>query len=309
MLLLNVACSTGSSKKADKTELSGVKLTEQEKEKMEDYKAEVEMGRNMAGRLLQYYGSYGDQDLLGYINQVGNYVAGYGDYPDRRYMFAVIDTEMVNAFACPGGYILVTLGTLRNAKTEAELAAVLGHETVHVGKQHMFKSLKKMRKKEMDRLAEENEKKGKIKISPALEARRRPEPKSKSELASLVARYAGGGASAGFSILRAAKAGMSIIMEEGLDKRLEYEADNEGVKYAVRAGYEPVAMLRFLSRLARKKRSLNMEILEKTHPSIKDRKKHIVAMLRKMKAADIVGATGKERYQKYKNKLPTVKKS
>jgi len=306
-VFLGMSCTTA--KKAEDGEEMVAKLTAEEKQQVEDYKAEVEIGRNMAGRLLQYYGTFGDQDLIGYINQVANYVASYGDYPDRKYMVAILDSDVVNAFACPGGYILVTLGTLRAAKNEAELAAVLGHETAHIGKQHMFNTLKAMKERELEKSAKENEKKknSKTGLPYSVKVRQRPKPKSKSELASLIARYAGGAGGAGFSILQAAKAGMSVILEKGLDKKLEYEADHEGVKYAIRAGYEPKAMLKFLRRLQKKKKNLNMKVLSKTHPKMSERKKRIKALLKEMRASEIIGASGKARYEKYRSVIPAPK--
>ena len=117
-------------------EVTGPALSKEEQQFIDDYKAEVEVGRNMAGRLVAFYGEYLDPGLTEYINQVGRYVARNGDSPDRRYMFAVLDADSPNAFACPGGYILLTRGVIESAQNEAELAAILGHESAHVGKQH-----------------------------------------------------------------------------------------------------------------------------------------------------------------------------
>ena len=228
------------------------KLSSAEQAKLDRYKTEVELGRNMAGRLLQFYGSYGDSDLMGYVNQVGNYVASYSDFTDRRYMFGILETEVINAFACPGGYILVTVGTIRNARTEAELAMILGHEVAHVGKQHMFKTLLEMGDKERDKAAEEVEKKSTQPYSTLV--RRRPDPAETNELAELFARYIASSMGSAFGLLKAAKAGMNVILEKGLDKKYEFEADREGVQYAIRAGYQPNAMLSFLKRLDSQKK-------------------------------------------------------
>jgi predicted Zn-dependent protease len=302
-----VLSSCTSSERTDKEKLEA-QLSPAEKQKLADYKAEVEIGRNMAGRLLQYYGTFGDENLIGYVNQVVNYVASYGDYPDRKYMVAIIDSDMVNAFACPGGYILISLGALRAARDEAELAAILGHESAHVGKQHMFNTLKAMKERELEKNASNADKKKSVSVFFESKVRERPKPKSKSELASLLTRYAGSAAGAGFSILKAAKAGMSVMLEKGLDKKLEFEADHEGVKYAIRAGYEPKAMLHFLRRLQKKKKKLNMKVLSKTHPKISARKSRIKKLLKEMKASEIIGARGKARFVKYTKVIPAPKK-
>ena len=296
-------------------------LNPEDHKKFDEMQNEMEIGRSMAGRMLQYYGRYDDEKLIGYINQVGNYVASYGDYPDRRYMFDIIDSDIVNAFACPGGYILVTKGAIRNARNEAELAMILGHETVHVGKKHMYSTLKNMSKEDLDKAAAEADKK--LNLPDELKVRARPKPEE-SAGGALVARYLSGSA-AGLNVLAASKAGMSVILDKGLGSELENEADAEGVKYGVRAGYDPTALIDYLCRLEESKGGAESKgkgkcaikaksgakstILEKTHPPVKERIDHINRMLANMKANEIVGAVGAARFEKYSSKLPAAKKT
>lgn len=272
---------------------------------IEDAKAEMEIGRNMAGRLLAFYGVFNDKPLVTYLNQVGNFVAKAGDYPNRRYMFAVLDSDSVNAFACPGGYILVTRGTIENARNEAELAAVLGHESAHVGLQHMFNSLKKMGAEEAKKLEEESESR-KLNDEYAM-ARRRPKADESAAGAAFVKLLLTANGS-GLSVLQAAKAGMSMILEKGLDKKLEFEADAEGVKYAVSAGYNPKGLDQFLERLGQlKKSSSQKSVMDKTHPSIADRRKAIAAVLNTMSADQITGAVLQKRFMGFQQRV--IKKS
>ena len=249
------SCSFGKKSKEESTEESstahGQKLTEAEQRLLEDYKAEIEVGRNMAGRLMAFYGEYLDEGLVQYLNQVGRNVANNGDYPNRKYMFAVLDSDSVNAFACPGGYILITRGTVQSAQNEAELAAILGHETAHVGRQHMFKTLKTMNNEKLAK--EEEEKAKKRRPDKYSRARARPIPNN-NESGAMLAKILTTASGAGLGILQAAKAGMGLLLEKGLDKNLEYEADREGVKYAIRAGYDPKALDHFLVRLAESKK-------------------------------------------------------
>lgn len=283
------------------------KLNDEEQAKVDEYAAEVEVGRNMAGRLLQYFGTVEEESVVRYMNQVGRYVASYSDFPDRRYMFNIIDTEEINAFACPGGYILVTVGALRKLQSEAEFAAVLGHEVAHVGLRHMFNTLKAMDEDKLNKEANEVEKRAKIKIPIETKVRERPSA-SASDTANLIARYMAGSSGASLSILNAAKAGMSVILEKGLDKKLEFEADREGVRYAVRAGYLPVAMLDLFKRIEDRRKSLNLKTLGKTHPTFKQRRAKIRKLLKELNAKEIVGAVAKTRYSFYRDKLPEVKK-
>jgi len=299
------AC-TSAPKKSQESAAAESKLSAEDQKLLDEYRAELELGRNMAGRLLQFYGTLGDDRLTAYINQVGGYVGSYSDYPERRYMIEILDSDTVNAFACPGGYILLTKGALHLADTEAELGMILGHEVAHVGRKHMFNTLRRMTAKEMEDAAKEAEKNG-GKGDQNLETRKRPEPEE-SEAGKVLAKYLAGSSGAGFSILQAAKAGMSVILEKGLDKELEFEADHEGVKYAIRSGYEPRAMLNFLERLKSRKKSLNMKVLETTHPKIEDRQSKIQSLLAQMNAKEIVGASGKARYEKYKERLPALAK-
>jgi predicted Zn-dependent protease len=286
---------SGCSLWSKKTESPEPGLSKEEQLFLDDYKAEVEVGRNMAGRLLTFYGEYLDEGLTDYINEVGLYVAKNGDYPDKKYMFAILDSDSPNAFACPGGYILVTRGLIEETANEAELAAILGHETAHIGKQHMFNALRTMSKQEVQKAeAEAAARKRPDKYS---RARARPKPdvhESGSALAKLLTTASG----AGLGVLQAAKAGMGLLLEKGLDKNLEYEADREGVKYAIRAGYEPKALDQFLARLAAEKQKQNDKtVMDVTHPPIPDRRKAIAEVLNKMGADKIIGAVGKERFE------------
>lgn len=300
VVVTTVACQSPSTKPTE----AETKLSPAEQKLFDDYKAEIEIGRSMAGRLMSFYGTYGDKKMIGYVNQVGNYVAGYGDYPERRYMFAILNSDAVNAFACPGGYILVTLGTLRRAKNEAELGAILGHEVTHVGKQHMLNTLKDMNDDQLQKTAAEGDKSKDLPES--IRIRQRPKPEQSSANAALT-KFLKSTSGAGLGVLQAAKAGMSLIMEKGLSPKLEYEADQEGVKYAIRAGYDPRGLHAFLDRLEKEKKAkheLGKSVLEKTHPSLEDRKTKIASLLKEMNANEIVGALGKKRFEEYQATLP-----
>ncbi len=313
LALTPLACTTG--KDADRSQPTD--LSDADSKRLEEYQLEMEVGRNMAGRLLAFYGRYEAQGLTNYLNDVGNYVASVGDYPDRRYMFDIIDSDEVNAFACPGGYILITLGAIRHARNEAELAMVLGHETVHVGKRHMYSTLKAMSEEDLQKAAAEAEKRGNLPEEVRSRERIKPE---QSETGALVARYLSGSA-LGLNILAASKAGMSLILEKGLGAHLEQEADVDGVKYAVRAGYEPKALIDYLCRLEDKthvagkrckvatadKKNTAASILDKTHPPVGMRIDAIVKELSAMNGREMVGATGDTRFASFTKNIPAPK--
>src|SRR5260221_9619358 len=82
-----------------------------------------------------------DANLQRYVNPVGKGLALHSDRPDLPWTFAVIDTETINAFALPGGSILVSSGLLKRLSSEAELAGVLAHEVAHVVKKHQITAI------------------------------------------------------------------------------------------------------------------------------------------------------------------------
>ena len=99
-------------------------------------KKEVEIGRQMHAQILQTMGAYHNPELQDYVSSVGQRLAKASDRPTLEFTFTVLDTEDVNAFATAGGFVYVSRGILPYLGSEAELAAVLGHEIGHVTARH-----------------------------------------------------------------------------------------------------------------------------------------------------------------------------
>jgi predicted Zn-dependent protease len=97
---------------------------------------EVELGRQNDPQIRKQYGVYPDPQLQAYVDQVGKKLAAQSHRPGLSYHFTVLDSDEVNAFALPGGYVYITRGILAYLNSEAELAAVLGHEIGHVTARH-----------------------------------------------------------------------------------------------------------------------------------------------------------------------------
>ncbi len=97
---------------------------------------EIQLGRANDPKIRAQFGVYEDEKLQAYVQQVGERIAAQSHRPDLIYRFAVLDSPDVNAFALPGGYIYITRGLLAYLNSEAELAAVLGHELGHVTARH-----------------------------------------------------------------------------------------------------------------------------------------------------------------------------
>ena len=163
-----------------------------------------EAARQRHLKILQETGRYDDERLQQYVNEIGQRIAAKSDRPDLTYTFTVLDSEQVNAFADPGGYIYVYRGLLALLNSEAELAAVLGHEIGHVTARHS--------------------------------AHRQAGAAAANVGATLVGILTG---NPGLMDV-AGMAGGAMVM--GYSREQESEADELGLKFITRAGYEPAAM-------------------------------------------------------------------
>ncbi len=108
-----------------------------------DEQGEIEIGRDVAARLLGAAPLHPNKALQRYVNEVGRWLASQTERAGLPWRFAVLDAPQVNAFATPGGYIFVTGGLVARMRTEAELAGVLAHEIVHVLRKHHLKAIQK----------------------------------------------------------------------------------------------------------------------------------------------------------------------
>ena len=104
---------------------------------------EIEMGRAADKDVVASMGSYPDAELQAFVSNLGTRLARLSERPDLPWTFRIVDDPLVNAFALPGGYIYVTRGILAHFGSEAELAAVLGHEIGHVTARHGVNQLSK----------------------------------------------------------------------------------------------------------------------------------------------------------------------
>jgi len=117
---------------------------------LENFTAEEEhyIGRAVAANLLSQYPPLANSQSNRYLNLLGQSLARHSNRPETfgGYRFQLLDSAEVNAFAAPGGLILVTRGLARCATTEEELAAVLAHEIAHVNLSHGIKTIKSARR-------------------------------------------------------------------------------------------------------------------------------------------------------------------
>lgn len=173
---------------------------------------EAKIGEENHPKILEEFGgAYPDPAVQAYVERIGKSVSSHSDRPNVQYRFTVLNSDIVNAFAMPGGYVYVTRGLLAQASNEAELAGVLGHETGHVAARHMAQRY------------------------------------SQSVLAQLAA--AGLGIATGNQeITQLASQGAALYLQ-GFSRDEEFQADLLGVRYMSRAGYDPRGMATFLDKL------------------------------------------------------------
>jgi predicted Zn-dependent protease len=231
----------GDLEKQLKTELPvNPKVIEAAKElKGPDESEEIAIGRQIAGDLLGAAPLVKDAKLQKYVNQVGEWVAMQSDRPDLPWHFGVIQSDDVNAFSAPGGYIFVTKGLYRMLDNEADLAGVLGHEIGHVIRKHHLKLLQQSKLVDLGGKALSKQVGGNDKVQQLI----------------------GSGAE---------------IVARGLDKDAEFEADRIGVVLATRAGYDSYSLPTVLQQIGHiSKDEGSVALLFKTHPLPDDRLAHL----------------------------------
>src|SRR3990170_8354717 len=97
---------------------------------------EIAMGKEADPQIVAQYGLYQDADLQAFITQKGKAMAAISHRPNLNYEFKIVDSEVLNAFAVPGGYVYFTRGIMAHFNNEAEFAGVLGHEIGHITARH-----------------------------------------------------------------------------------------------------------------------------------------------------------------------------
>lgn len=185
----------------------------------DDVKAEIVFGRELAARIIGRYSIYQDKDVTRYINLVGKGLAQYTNRPEIDFRFAVVDTDIVNAYAAPGGYIFITKGALKVMDDEAELAGVLAHEIVHISERHIVKELN-------------------IKGD------------DDSAVAGLAKLIGGTTETLRGVFTQMVDEAVEILFEKGMKKNDELDSDRLGTMIISAAGYDPSALSRYLKKVS-----------------------------------------------------------
>jgi predicted Zn-dependent protease len=228
---------------------------------------EIALGQENDTQIRKEMGSYDDRALQEYVTTVGLKLAMNSERPGLPWHFTVVDTPAINAFALPGGYIYITRGILAYLDDESQMAGVLGHEIGHVTARHSVNQ------------------------------------QSKSTLAQIGiiggAIFAPGGAQAA----QAASTGLGLLfLKYGRDD--EAQADQLGVRYTSRAGWDPAGIPRMLTTLGRIEEASDSKGVPNwlaTHPPAEDRVQRVQAAVREAEVgaqATTKFTTDRDGYQK-----------
>lgn len=224
----------------------------------QDDEAEIFFGRNMAAQMLGQYPLLEDEQVQGYINHLGSVLVRYSDRPDLDFYFGVLDSEKMNAYAAPGGYIFITKGALMLSKNESELAGILAHEIAHVTHRHIVKQLN-IRGKKAD------------------------------DFSGMMSAIIAGGTQSATSAFR-------VAIDEALDswygaglksREDEFEADKVATQILTRVGYPVDGFAQFLNRMSTLKKETSDRV--RTHPPFKERVARITDKIDEFRANSPIG--------------------
>lgn len=197
---------------------------------------EIAMGKEADPQIIAQFGLYENKELQDFINVKGKQMAAISHRPNLDYQFRIVDSDVINAFAVPGGYVYFTRGIMAHFNNEAEFAGVLGHEIGHIAARH---SVEQQRNAMLGQLGIIT---GMI-ISP--------------EFGQFAEQ-----ASQGLGLL---------LLKFGRDA--ERESDKLGVEYSSKIGYDAHEMAGFFNTLERKSEGKGEELpgFLSTHPNPGDR--------------------------------------
>lgn len=237
---------------------------------------EYYIGRAVAATVLGTYQPFDREEANAYLNLLGQTAAQFSTKPETfgGYHFLLLETDEVNAFAAPGGLILVSRGMVRCCKNEDELVAVLAHEITHVDHQHGLKAIRKGR--------------------------------LTSALTTLGA--AAGSSLAGGQLAEVTKAFegsitdiTSTMMNSGYSRTTEFEADKGAVAIMKKMGYNPAALITMLQQMQGQLKA-DSHGFGKTHPSPEAR----IAELKKAIGNEAPLATSPVRQQRFQKAMGGV---
>ncbi len=235
---------------------------------------EVDMGREYSAQIAQQLPLISDPEVLTYLNVLGDSIARLTARSDLDWHFYLVNSDEVNAFAVPGGYIYVNRGLIARAATMSELAGVIGHEIGHVVKRHSIKQMEKAQGANIG-----------ITLGCVLTG---------------VCGTPGAG--------DAINIGANALFAK-FSRADETEADAEGFHYVMRAGIDPNGIVKMFQTLLRERQSRPAGVAAwfTTHPLEEDRIAEVQRLINAVPAAQRTGLTvDSPKYQKFKQRLASL---
>ena len=213
--------------------------------------SEIQMGQQYDPQVVAEFGMYDDPQLQSFLTQKGNEMAAISERPNLPWTFRLVDSEVVNAFAVPGGFVYFTRGIMAHFNNEAQFAGVLGHEIGHVTARHTVAQQSKQQLAQIGLI-------GGMVLSPEL-------------------------ASQGESLMQ----GMQLLfLKFGRDA--ESQSDELGVKYSTAIGYDSKEMAGFfntLDKLSGGAENRAPSFLS-THPDPLNREARVLELTQEAQATD-----------------------
>ena len=229
---------------------------------------EIDFGRGVAAKILGKYPIFKDEEKVNYVSQIGTGISAQLGRPELRYYFGILNSEDINAYAAPGGYIFVTTGALKLMSNEAQLAGVLAHELAHINQKHIVKQLN-------------------------LQSTDR-------SMTSGIAQILGGATlSAKIALERLNDLAFKMLMEEGLSKKDEADADQKALEMLISTGYDPLSYLNYLLSLKPYLEQGQAKVLSKTHPTIDNRIKLLREFISRHQLDSTQGKKNEKRFKQF----------
>lgn len=196
----------------------------------------------------RYGGLVRDEAVMRRVNLLGRSLARYSSRPNLEWSFAVLNSDTVNAFSTPGGFVFITRGLYEQAGSDDALAGALGHEISHITNKDALKIVQRgdAASGAKDLLVQQS-------------AQARAVDSTVSQVGSML----------GFDVLGLVKK----IVESGFDAPTEFAADKDGRGLAVQTGYAPGGLRAVLVGLQAK--GENRKTMFATHPPLADRLKKL----------------------------------
>jgi beta-barrel assembly-enhancing protease len=238
---------------------------------------EMLLGDQMTAVLLGAVPLHPDKQLQQYVNKVGRWVAQQSERSLLHWNFAVVDSTDLNAFAMPGGYVLITKGLLQNLHSESELAAVLAHEIAHVMQKHHLKEIERQNSVAlMSNLA--------MVASDVYQAKQDSKGRSVDYLKDK-------------QITERLLGATHELYTKGLRKEDEFEADRIGLVLAARADYDIYGLAVVMQTLsAIDPGDSHMALLFATHPQPTERLETMQPYINKLEQQSINGKMAQQRF-------------